>query len=98
MVGYRGMGGEGAPRFSYAGPWADLLHLRTVISVQVLVATGLPRPSFLLDDGAFRHILAVVGHIRSLHPAGAFRTFRVSAAGADSPEFQRFGARLRQET
>jgi tRNA (guanine6-N2)-methyltransferase len=92
----RGRGGE--VRFDYDGPWPALLRLPTVIAVHAILATGLPRPTALLDDGTFRRIMAGIGHIRSLHPAGAFRTFRLSAAGADSPAFQRFGARLGQAT
>jgi precorrin-6B methylase 2 len=66
--------------------------------VHAVLAGGLPRPTALLDDGAFQRITAAVGHIRSLHPAGAFRTFRLSAAGADSSAFQRFANRLGQAT
>ena len=87
-------GAPGAVPFSYDGPWAEPLGLRAVVAVHAILGTGLPRPSVLLDDGAFRKIVAAVGHIRSLHPAGAFRTFRLSAAGSDSSVFKRFGARL----
>ena len=93
-----GPGGRGSLRFDYDGPWPVLLRLRTVVAVHVVLADGLPRPTALLDDGAFRRITAAVGHMRSLHPAGAFRTFRLSAAGAESSAFQRFGARLAQAT
>jgi SAM-dependent methyltransferase len=89
---------EGAVRFSYDGPWPALLRLRTVVGVHAVLASGLPRPTALLDDGTFRRLTAAVGHIRSLHPAGAFRTYRLSAAGADSSVFQRFGARFGQAT
>jgi SAM-dependent methyltransferase len=91
-------GGGGSYRFSYDGPWPALLGLRTVVAVHAILERGLPRPAALLDDGGFRRIAAGIGHIRSLHPSGAFRTFRLSAAGADSSVFQRFGARLGQAT
>jgi 23S rRNA G2445 N2-methylase RlmL len=68
------------------------------VAIHVVLAGGLPRPTALLDDGAFRRITSAIGHIRSLHAAGAFRTFRLSAAGADSSAFQRFRARLGQAT
>ena len=68
------------------------------MAVHAVLASGLPRPTALLDDGAFRRITAAIGHIRSLHPAGAFRTCRLSAAGAESSAFQRFGVRLGQAT
>ncbi len=84
--------------FEYDGPWPALLQLRTVVAVHVILATGLPRPSALMDDGTFRRITATVGHMRSLFPSGAFRTYRLSAAGADSPTFQRVLARLAQAT
>jgi tRNA (guanine6-N2)-methyltransferase len=85
-------------RFEYDGPWPPLLRLRTVVAVHAVVADGLPRPTGLLDDGTFKRVVAAVGHIRSLHPAGAFRTCRLSAAGADSSVFRRFGERLGQAT
>jgi len=68
------------------------------VAVHAVLAGGLPRPTFLLDDGTFRRIAAGIGHIRSLHPAGAFRSYRLSAAGTDSAVFQRFQARLGQAT
>jgi SAM-dependent methyltransferase len=85
-------------RFDYDGPWPPLLRLRTVVAVHALVAGGLPRPTALLDDGMFKRVAAAVGHIRSLHPAGSFRTYRLSAAGADSSVFRRFGERLGHAT
>jgi tRNA (guanine6-N2)-methyltransferase len=94
----RGGSSPGVLRFAYDGPWPALLGLRTVVAVHAVLASGLPRPTALLDDGGFRRIMAGIGHIRSLHPAGAFRTFLLSAAGADSSVFQRFGARLGQAT
>jgi tRNA (guanine6-N2)-methyltransferase len=72
--------------------------LRTIVAVHAVIAEGLARPSLLLDDGRFRQIEAAVGHIRSLHLAGAFRTFRLSAAGADSSVFNRFRGRLSTAT
>ncbi len=75
-----------------------MLRLRTVVAVHAILASGLPRPTVLLDDGTFGRITATIGHIRSLHPAGAFRTVRLSAAGADSSVFQRFRARIGEAT
>jgi precorrin-6B methylase 2 len=88
----------GGVTFEYDGPWPRLLRLRTVVAVHVVLASGLPRPTVLLDDGLFRQITSTIGHIRSLQPAGAFRTYRLSAAGADSSVFQRFRARIGQAT
>lgn len=91
-------GTAGTVPFTYDGPWGELLQLSSVVAVHAVLGTGIPRPTALLDDGAFRKIVAAVGHIRSLHPARTFRTYRVSAAGADSSAFKRFGARLGQAT
>ena len=63
-----------------------------------VVAAGAPRPAALLDDGTLKRLVAQIGHIRSLHPGGAFRTFRLSAAGADSPAFRRLRERVAGET
>jgi SAM-dependent methyltransferase len=97
-MGIPSAGSAGTVPFSYDGPWTELLGLRSVVAVHAVLGTGIPRPTALLDDGVFRKIVAAVGHIRSLHPARAFRTYRVSAAGADSSAFKRFGARLGQAT
>jgi len=89
---------SGEVRFAYAGPWPTLLNLRTVVAVHAVISSALPRPSALLDDGRFRQLAAAIGHIRSLHPARAFRRFRLSAAGADSSVFSRFRERLATAT
>ena len=89
---------ESPLRIRYPGPWPRLLNLRTVVAVYALVAAGLARPSALLDDGTFKRVLAAIGHIRSLHRSGAFASFRLSGAGADSPTFRRVRERLAPET
>jgi tRNA (guanine6-N2)-methyltransferase len=90
--------GPDSRRFRYAGPWRRLLELRTVVAVHAVVARGLARPSALLDDGTFKRLTSAIGHIRSLLPAGAFGTFRLSAAGAESPAFLRVRERIARET
>ncbi len=85
-------------RFPYAGPWPPLLTLRTIVAVHAVVATGLPRPSALLDDGTLKRLTGAIGHIRSLHPAGAFGTLRLGAAGQDSPTFRGVRERLTRAT
>ena len=87
-------GTAGSVRFQYAGPWPRLLELRTVVAVHAVVASGLPRPSALLDDGTLKRLVGAIGHIRSLHPAGRFASLRLSAAGGDSPTFRRVRERL----
>ncbi|MFN8523869.1 MAG: methyltransferase domain-containing protein [Chloroflexota bacterium] len=90
--------GDGVVRFRYAGPWQMLAGLRVVGSVEVVVAANLPRPSAALDDGVFRRLSAVVRRARSTNRAGAFKSFRVHAAGRDSAVLRRFRQRLAMET
>ena len=68
------------------------------MAIHAIVATGLPRPSALLDDGTFKRLVGAIGHIRALHPAGAFSSLRLSAAGPDSPTLRRVRERLARET
>ena len=99
-------GSQGGPRagdpedlsFRFGGPWSRLLLLRTVVAVHTVVALGLRRPNALLDDGMFKRLVDAVGHIRALHPRGSFDTFRLSAAGADSPTVRRLRERLASAT
>lgn len=85
-------------RFRFTGPWPELLRARTVVAIHAVVAAELRRPSALLDDGVFKRLLGAIGHVRAMHPAGSFATFRLSAAGADSPTFGRLRDRLVRET
>jgi precorrin-6B methylase 2 len=66
--------------------------------VYAVVAAGAPRPAALLDDGTLKRLLALIEHIRSLYPGGAFRAFRLSAAGADSQAFRRLRERIASDT
>src|SRR5947208_1013490 len=54
--GAGGGGRSGEVRIAYAGPWPALLNPRTVVAVDGVIASGLPRPNGLLDDGRFRQI------------------------------------------
>ncbi|HEV2125588.1 MAG TPA: methyltransferase domain-containing protein [Chloroflexota bacterium] len=77
---------------SYHGPLERLNRLRTVTAVYgVLSFTG-TRPSVLLGQEPFGHVLGTIVRIRPLI-AGA-RTLRVSAAGFETPTFIRLTAAL----
>lgn len=84
--------------FRFAGSWRRLLGLRTATGAHAVVVASAPRPAALLDDGALKRLMAIIGHVRSLHPKGTFRTVRLSAAGADSSTFRRMRERVATET
>ncbi|MCC6904829.1 MAG: methyltransferase domain-containing protein [Anaerolineae bacterium] len=89
---------EAEIRFRYRGQPAGLLRLRTVVAVYLVLHFPIPRPKALLGHEHFTALMAAVTQIRALHPQGAFHTFRIGAAGADSAVFQRLGEELGRAT
>jgi 23S rRNA G2445 N2-methylase RlmL len=76
--------------FRYQGEsLAPLLTLAKATNVYLLEHYAIPRPLALLGDQNFRRLLAQIETARALHPPGTFRTFRISAAGDNSPAFTR---------
>lgn len=73
----------------YSGPVRPLLSLRSVVAVHLVERFDVPRPKALLGHQHLSRILAAIRGIISRHPSGSFKTFRLSAAGADSSTFQR---------
>jgi 23S rRNA G2445 N2-methylase RlmL len=84
--------------FSYTGDLRELLSLRTAGSVYVVRRFAIPRPLALLGHQHFRALLGIIGEALALHPPGAFRTFRISAAGEASPVFERLRRELAAQT
>jgi 23S rRNA G2445 N2-methylase RlmL len=58
------------------------------VAVHVVARLEVPRPRALLGHRALSQVLGAVGGVIERRP-GAFRTVRLSAAGADSPELRR---------
>jgi tRNA (guanine6-N2)-methyltransferase len=71
-----------------------LNQLRSVVAVHAVELFDLPRPKALLGHQNLERLLGVARGILSAHPAGTFNTFRISAAGADSPVFARLKAEI----
>lgn len=80
---------EGRMSISYSGPIARLLTLRSAVAVHLVERFGIPRPKALLGHEHFSRLIAAVRRVVRLHPVGAFRTFRLSVAGADSTTMRR---------
>lgn len=91
-------GKRGTIRFGYAGDLQNLLALRTAGSVYVIESFAAPRPLALLGHENFQRLLAAVREALALHPAGAFSTLRISAAGEGSAVYDRLRAALGAET
>lgn len=88
------LGEEDGIRFRYSGDERSLLDLRTVVAVYRVERFDIPRPRALLGHVHFTRLMRDVDAVRRLHPLGAFRTFRVSAAGSHSTVFRRLRAEI----
>ena len=75
--------------FGYSGDLRALLDLRRSTAVYLVEHFPIPRPLALLGHQHFTTLTRQINTVRSLHPAGAFKTFRISAAGGQSSVFQR---------
>lgn len=84
----------GVIAMAYSGELRALLGLRAAISVYLVKGFAVPRPKALLGDEHFRAIVALAETAMGLHPAGAFRSLYLSAAGADSAVMSRLKSEL----
>ena len=84
--------------FRYDGPVRRLHSLRTVVAVYCVLHFDIPRPRALLGHEHLTRLLRAIDDVRALHPPSAFRTFRFSAAGKDSPVFNRLRDELSTHT
>ncbi len=86
-------GPSGEILFTLAGPAAPLLRLNTLIAVYSVHDFAVPRPKALLGHEHLQRLRRGIEHSQALHPAGAFRSLYISAAGDDSSVL----LRLKQE-
>lgn len=94
----RGDDRPGVVRFRYTGGLRALLRLNTVQTVHVVHHFDLPRPRALLGDEHFRALAAAVDAVPAVHPANAFATLHLSAAGEESPTLLRLREALAAHT
>ena len=66
-----------------------LSDLRAVTAVHLVHRFDVARPRALLGHQNLQALLQMFQEVVSLHPAGTFETFRISAAGGDSRVFSR---------
>jgi 23S rRNA G2445 N2-methylase RlmL len=83
----------GAVQFAYSGELRALLELRSALAAYISLTFAVPRPRALLGHAHLTALAAAVRQVIGLHPAGAFTTMRLSAAGDDSAVL----TRLKQE-
>lgn len=89
---------EGLLPILFDGDLRALLDLGTVLAVYGQRWFPVPRPKALLGHAEMTTLLSMIETVRDLHPAHAFRTFRISAAGEDSSVLVRLREALASET
>ncbi|MBA3945677.1 MAG: RNA methyltransferase [Herpetosiphonaceae bacterium] len=89
---------EGLVPFAYDGDLTALLDLETVLAIYGLRHFPIPRPLALLGNTEFAILLSMIEVVRELHPANAFQSFRISAAGEASTVMQRLRERIVEST
>ena len=85
---------EGRMSIRYSGPVERLMALRSAVAVHLVEKFDLPRPKALLGHQHFTRLIAAIRSIIDLHPAGTFKTFRLSAAGAESTTMRRLRSEI----
>ncbi|MAS37611.1 MAG: RNA methyltransferase [Anaerolineaceae bacterium] len=75
--------------FYFDGSLSDLGDLTKTAAVYLVQHYPIPRPQALLGHQHFTQLIKLINTVRSMHPAGTFRTFRIAAAGSQSSVFQR---------
>lgn len=84
--------------FYYDGDLMALGALTKSVAVYLVGHFAVPRPQGLLGHQNFTRLQKLISTVRSMHPAGTFKTFRISAAGSQSPVFQRIKDEIAQAT
>ncbi|MGL4610085.1 MAG: methyltransferase domain-containing protein [Trueperaceae bacterium] len=80
-------------RFRYPGNLKKLFGLRRAVALYSVLEFAIPRPKALLGDEHLRRLLKSIDELRAFQP---FHSFRFSAAGSDSPVFQKLAETLVQ--
>jgi ubiquinone/menaquinone biosynthesis C-methylase UbiE len=82
--------------FRFAGDPHRLLQLRSVVAVYLVDHFPIPRPLALLGHQHFQRLLQQIAVAIGLFPPRTFKSFRISAAGRQSPAFARIKKELAQ--
>ena len=84
--------------FGFDATLEDLNSLSKSVAVYLLRHYAIPRPQALLGHEHFTSLTKLISTVRSMHPAGTFSTFRISAAGGKSSVFLRIRDEITQAT
>ena len=79
---------------SYAGDARRLCMLRTAAAIYLVESFPVPRPRALLGDQAVKRLAGSIKQVIALNESGAFKSFRLSAAGKNSSVMKRIAAAL----
>ena len=85
---------EGRMSIRYSGPAERLLGLRSAVAVHLVERFDIPRPKALLGHEYFSRLVTTIRGVIGLHAAGTFKTFRLSAAGAESTTMRRLRSEI----
>lgn len=77
---------------------ADVLRLRTAVAAYLAIDLDIARPKALLSSDNLRTCVDGVRRARQVAKPRRFTSFRLSAAGSDSPELLRFRTELERLT
>jgi tRNA (guanine6-N2)-methyltransferase len=91
-------GRDDAVWIDYADSWGRLLQLRTVVAPFAVLTFEVPRPRSLTSSDHLGTIARTVGIVGKLNQTTPPTSFRIEAAGHDSPTFQRLAELLAAET
>ena len=75
---------------------APLLSLRTVVAPFLVLTFDVPRPRSLSSGEYFPRIVDAIVQAKRLNSDDPLRTFRIEAAGSDSPVFRRLADQIAQ--
>ena len=82
----------------FTGKLSELRRLRTVVAVYLKARYDVPRPKGLLGDEHARKLKRQLLTVLDSGDDGAFKDFRFSAAGQDSPVFERLANLIAETT
>lgn len=89
---------SGEVPFSYRGETRPLLAARTISALYRVLSFPVRRPRGIMEGQNFEFLIReITGIVRPKKEKQLFKSFRISAAGSDSPDMQRLRSRLSSE-
>lgn len=88
---------DGRLTIRFRGAEDNLSGLTTAVAVHALHTFNVPRPKALLGHQHLSRLFAIIRSVVGSKPDGTFTTFKISAAGIDSPVFRRLANEITNE-